>query len=132
MKDLSVKKSVIILVLALVIWAICGVVMFVGMALTSLTVVLLVHAAAAPLIAGIVAWFYFKRFHYTAPFVTAVLFTVVVILMDVFVVALLIEKNFAMFSSILGTWIPFALIFTATYLTGRYVEKTDEAITAVS
>jgi hypothetical protein len=28
--------------------------------------------------------------------------------MDVFIVALLIEQSFAMFASILGTWLPFA------------------------
>jgi hypothetical protein len=42
----------------------------------------------------------------------------VVIFMDLFLVALFIEKSFAMFTSLLGTWIPFGLIFTATYITG--------------
>jgi hypothetical protein len=36
----------------------------------------------------------------------------------VFVVALLVEKSFDMFRSVLGTWLPFALIFLATWLTG--------------
>ncbi len=31
----------------------------------------------------------------------------------------LIRGSFEMFGSILGTWLPFALIFTASYLTGR-------------
>jgi hypothetical protein len=43
--------------------------------------------------------------------------------MDLFIVALLIEKSFAMFKSILGTWLPFTLIFLATYFTGRLTMK---------
>jgi hypothetical protein len=41
-----------------------------------------------------------------------------VILMDFFVIAIFVEKSFAMFGSLLGTWIPFGLIFAATYLVG--------------
>ncbi len=40
--------------------------------------------------------------------------------MDFLLVALVILRSLAMFASLLGTWIPFALIFTATYLTGLY------------
>jgi hypothetical protein len=46
-----------------------------------------------------------------------------VIAVDFFVVALLINRSLEMFASLLGTWIPFALIFTSTYLTGIYVTK---------
>jgi hypothetical protein len=129
MKTGSFKKVLVLLALALIIWAACGAVMFAGMAMTSLDVALIVHALAAPLIAAIVSWFYFKRFHYTSPLATAVFFTSVVILMDLFVVAMLIEKSFAMFASILGTWIPFALIFLATYLTGRRLERSAAFVT---
>jgi len=38
-----------------------------------------------------------------------------------FVVAVLINRSFEMFTSLLGTWIPFALIFLSTYLTGLAV-----------
>jgi hypothetical protein len=54
---------------------------------------------------------------------TAIVFVSVVIFMDVVVVALLIEKSFEMFTSLLGTWIPWALIFTSTYLMGLYATK---------
>ncbi len=40
---------------------------------------------------------------------------------DFFGVALLIYRSLAMFTSLLGTWLPFALIFAATYLTGVWV-----------
>jgi hypothetical protein len=35
-----------------------------------------------------------------------------------FVVALLIERSFKMFESIVGTWPPFLLIFISTWWTG--------------
>lgn len=44
-----------------------------------------------------------------------------VIVVDFFLVALVIERSLEMFASPLGTWIPFALIFTSTYVTGRRV-----------
>jgi hypothetical protein len=43
--------------------------------------------------------------------------------MDFFVVAILIQRSLEMFASVLGTWIPVALIFLSTYLTGLYVSK---------
>ena len=132
MNHFSGKKGLLILVLALVIWTVCGAVMFAGMAFLSLNAALVVHALAAPLIAAVVAWFYFKHFHYTAPLATAVIFTAIVILMDLFVVALMIQKSFDMFTDPLGTWIPFALIFTATYLVGRRVGKMEVVVTDVS
>jgi hypothetical protein len=39
--------------------------------------------------------------------------------MDALVVAPFIEHSYAMFGSVLGTWVPFALIFAASYLVGR-------------
>jgi hypothetical protein len=42
--------------------------------------------------------------------------------MDFFIVAMLINRNFEMFASLLGTWIPFALIFVSTFLTGLRVQ----------
>ncbi len=42
---------------------------------------------------------------------------------DFFVVALLINKSLAMFASPLGTWIPFALIFTSTLVTGTLLSQ---------
>jgi len=38
--------------------------------------------------------------------------------MDVFVVALFVERSFEMFESIFGTWLPFLLIFLFTWWTG--------------
>jgi hypothetical protein len=55
--------------------------------------------------------------------VTAAAFLGVVVFMDVFVVALLVQHSFAMFASFVGTWLPFALIFASTLLTGLFVTR---------
>lgn len=131
MRKLTLPLLAVIAGHALVVWVLCGGLLFAGMSLFSLGYAFVIHAIGAPIIAGLVAWFYFKRFHYTTPLVTAFLFVGFVIFMDVFVVALLIEQSFAMFASFIGTWLPFALIFTATYLIGHYVASRSEVAKAV-
>ena len=119
----KIKKSAIILAHAFVGWVLCGLTMFIGRGITSIENALMVHAIVAPIIFSLISYFYFKKFRYITPIKTAVIFVSFVILMDFFVIALLIEKSFEMFTSILGTWIPFALIFISTYVTGKLKMK---------
>jgi hypothetical protein len=63
---------------------------------------------------------------YGPPIQTALIFLAVIFFMDFFVVALAIMRSVEMFSNALGTWIPFALIFLSTYLTGLYVTRGRE------
>ncbi len=62
-----------------------------------------------------------RDFAYTTPLQTAFIFVCVVVLVDFFLVALLVDHSLVMFASPLSTWIPFLLIFTATHLTGLVV-----------
>ncbi len=103
----------------------CGALIGIGRQIMSLQAALIVHAAGAPLGFALITWLYFKKFAFTGPLQTVLLFTGVVIGMDVFVIALFIEKSFAMFASPLGTWLPLSLIFLATYLVGT-VKKQSE------
>ncbi|NIM89853.1 MAG: hypothetical protein GTO17_02780 [Candidatus Aminicenantes bacterium] len=119
----KVWKPIIILMHALVLWALCGAVMFLGRELFSMKAALIIHLLVAPVISYLISLLYFKKFNYTTPLQTAIIFVSVVILMDFFIVALLIEKSFEMFASVIGTWGPFALIFMAAYLTGITVKK---------
>ena len=116
------KKSIIILAHAFVGWAVCGLTMGIGMRITSLNNTLIIHAIVTPIIFCLISLFYFKKLHYTSPMKTAIIFVSFIILMDIFIVALLIQKSFEMFTSILGTWVPFFLIFISTYLTGSYTK----------
>jgi hypothetical protein len=66
---------------------------------------------------------YFTRFAYTTPLQTALAFTGFVVVVDFFLVALVVLRSLEMFASPLGTWIPFALIFAATWLTGLFMTR---------
>jgi hypothetical protein len=119
-------KTLIFLIHALVGWGLCGAVIGIGRSVTSMENTLILHALAVPLIFSVLSLVYFRFFHFTTPIQTATLFTAFAILMDVFVIAMFVEKSFAMFASILGTWIPFGLIFTSTFLVGSWVMKNQE------
>ena len=84
---------------------------------------IVVEAAAigVPVIYTIISWIYFSYFAYTSPLTTSLGFVLFAGLMDVFVVSLLIEKNFDMFKSILGFWLPIALMFGSSFLLGSLI-----------
>lgn len=125
MGQLGPKQIGVILLLGALGWALCGAIMFIGMAVTDLQTTLIVHAIGAPVIFALISLVYFSRFNYTSPLQTAIAFFLIVVLMDFFIVALLINRSFDMFRSPLGTWIPFGLIFLSTYLTGRALESRE-------
>lgn len=99
-------------------WAYCGSLVGIGRQFMSLERTLVVHAIGAPIGAAVFAWLYFTWFGDFSPLQTALIFVATSLALDVFVVAMLIEKSFEMFRSAIGVWIPQALIFAATYLTG--------------
>ena len=111
-------EAIAIVTHAVVGWGLCGATIGVGRKVTTLRNALIAHAIAAPIIFGAVSVVYFRLFGSTGPITTAAMFLAIVIFLDVVVIALLVEKSFAMFRSVLGTWLPFALIFLATWLTG--------------
>ena len=119
MKNMTVRRWLVLIAFALVGWGICGAIIGIGRSLTSMENTLIIHALAVPLVFGVLAWLYFHFFGYTSALQTALLFTGLAILLDATVISLLVEKSYAMFGSILGTWIPFGLIFLATWLVGR-------------
>ena len=118
---MNVHKIAIILVHAFIGWALCFATIGIGRALTSMETTLIVHAIAAPIFFTVISLVYFRKFSFTTPLQTAIIFTAFIIGMDFFVVAILINRSFEMFTSLLGTWIPFSLIFLSTYLTGLAV-----------
>jgi len=120
-------KALIILIHAFIGWGFCGLTMAIGMQYTSIEYALVLHAISAPIIFGFISFIYFKKFGFTNPLQTGIIFVVFIILMDFFIVALLVEKNFDMFKSLLGTWVPFVLIFLSTYFTGFVVNKRNLA-----
>ena len=123
LQKIDYAKLLIVLIYAFMGWTLCGVVMFIGTAVTSEFIALIIHAVAAPIIFAVVSSYYFKKYDLTTPLETAALFVGFFVLLDLVVVAHLINKSLAMFGNVLETWIPFALIFISTYYTGRKLEK---------
>ena len=117
------QKLFVPLLLAFIGWAFCAAIMGIGPTITSMQITLVVHAIGGPLGFALLAYVYHKKFGQISPLATAIVFIGFVILVDVFLVAGLILKNFAMFSSVAGTWLPFSLIFLISYLVGRSVRK---------
>lgn len=127
---MNIGKFTTILAHAFVGWALCAATMGIGLATTSLQNALIVHAVGAPIYFAFVSLIYFKKFNYTTPLQTAIIFVGFVMAVDFFVVALLINRSLEMFASLMGTWIPFALIFASTYLTGLYMVKSPRHSTS--
>lgn len=121
---MNTRRIVIILIHAFIGWALCFATIGIGRAITTMQTTLIAHAILAPIFFAVISLVYFRKFNFTPPLPTALIFIAFVVAMDLFVVAILINKSFEMFASLLGTWIPFALIFTSTYVTGLRTVKT--------
>jgi len=122
-RNRSIKELAVVVTCGLVGWGLCGVTMGVGMMVTTLGNALILHALAAPVIFTAISFWYFRRLRSWSSLRIAAVFLGVVVIMDVFVVALLIERSFEMFESILGIWLPFLLIFISTWWTGLAVRR---------
>lgn len=122
--DLQMRRAVVCAVIG---WAYCGALIGVGRQFMIMDHTLVMHAMGAPLGFGVVSWLYHRWIRDSQPLTTAAVFLAVVVLLDVIVIALLVERSFAMFRSVLGTWLPFALIFVATYLVGLVTVRRSRA-----
>ncbi|MGA2311116.1 MAG: hypothetical protein ABSF87_01915 [Xanthobacteraceae bacterium] len=120
---MTIGRAAAIFGFALVGWALCATSIGIGFAVTTQTVALIVHAIVAPVVFAGLSWIYFTRFAYTTPLMTAALFLGIVAALDLVIVAAFIVRSFAMFGSVLGTWLPFVLIFAATWATGIAVGR---------
>ena len=107
-------------------WALCALVMGGLLAVAPLWLALTLHAIAAPAIFAVLSYFYFRVPGARQPVPTALAFTVLVAVLDAVVVAGLILRSYDMFQSIAGTWLPFVLIFLATWATGSILAMVPE------
>jgi hypothetical protein len=124
---MTFARTAVIAAFAIVGWGVCAATIAIGFDITTERGALILHAIVAPSAFAVLSWFYFTRFAYTGPVATALIFLGVVVALDVFVVALLIQRSFAMFASALGTWAPLSLIFASTWSTGAIVQCTKRA-----
>lgn len=117
------KQIFVILAFAFIGWAACGLTMGIGMFFLAIESTLIIHAIGAPIYFIILSLIYFRKFSYTTPLSTAIIFISFVVFVDFFLVALVLNQSLDMFRSFLGTWLPFILIFTVTWFTGQMVYK---------
>jgi hypothetical protein len=113
-----VTKNAALVGHAVVGWAVCGGTIAVGRQILSMATTLLVHAIVAPLVFALLSMHFFRRYPAASPLRTSLGFVGIVVALDAFVVAL-IERSYAMFTSPLGTWIPFASIWLSSLLVGE-------------
>jgi hypothetical protein len=91
----------------------------VGRQLLSLQNTLIVHAIVAPVVFALLARHFFHRFPDASPFRTSLGLVGTVVGLDALIVAPLLEHSYAMFTSPLGTWIPFASMWLASFFVGH-------------
>ena len=104
--------------LALSLWAACGAVIAVGRKLWSIDTTLRVHLLAALVLAFLAAALHRELAPAFDPLLRAAAITIIVMLLDALVVAPLFERSYAMFRSVIGTWLPFVAIFAACWAAG--------------
>ena len=107
-------------------WAACALIMGGLMATAPQALALTLHAIAAPAIFAALSVVYFRAPGARQPLPTALAVTALVIALDAVIVAGLALHSFAMFTSIAGTWLPFALILLATWATGTIMAMIPE------
>jgi len=100
-------------------WAVCAAAMGLLLLVASTRVALAVHAAVAPLVFWIVARHYFAARGARGAMTTALAFLGTVVFLDLVLVAGVLEHSLAMFTSVLGSWLPFALLFGVTWAAGE-------------
>lgn len=100
-------------------WAVCATTMGGLLAIGTLQVALILHALATPLVFAALSRHYFRKEGARDPLPTAFAFVGIVALLDLVVVAGLLQHSLAMFGSVAGSWLPFLLIFVTTWMTGE-------------
>ncbi|MFX0055281.1 MAG: hypothetical protein ACFFAD_10165 [Candidatus Hermodarchaeota archaeon] len=122
-KKMDLRESLILVAHSVAIYFVCFAVMGISMSTLDLYSALIVHAAAAPFVSAAFSYIYYKKFNYTSPLVTATVIVATVILLDFFLTATIILNDYSMFYDPIGTWIPFALIFSAALIVGYYLNR---------
>jgi hypothetical protein len=123
----SLKKSLVIFGFGFAGWMIWGIFIGIIIGLKSGNMIdetgdLLLHATLPPIAFLIVSPIYFKKFNYAKPLQTAVAFPAIILMLDILIVALLVEGSFDIFASP-APWISYFLAFVFTLLVGLYMNR---------
>jgi len=111
----------IVLAFAFAGWAFCAAIMGALPPLVGMDAALAIHLIAGPIGFAALAFAYRMRIGRYSPLRVALVFVGFVMAMDLLVVAIL--GNLDMFRSAVGTWIPFGLIFLASWGGGTWARR---------
>ena len=79
MAKVKILRPATLIVGAFIGWALCGAVMMIGRTFLSIQTTLIIHAIAAPVFFFVISLIYFKKFNYTTPLLTALIFVTFVV-----------------------------------------------------
>jgi menaquinone-dependent protoporphyrinogen oxidase len=99
-------------------WGSCAAIMAVLLETASMSAATLWHAIVTPLLFTAIAWHYFRLPGARAPLPTALVFALIVGLLDLIVVGGLLQQSLTLFTSVSGTWLPLALVLLTTWTVG--------------
>ncbi len=126
--EMNLNKVTIVLLHAFANWVLCASTVGIGRSIISMENTLIIHLFAAPLFAAAISYVYFKKFNYTSPWATAIIFLAFTFVVDFFIIAPFVENSYEMFSDFMLIWIPWTLAFVSVYLTGRLVGNSSLAL----
>ncbi len=104
---MDLKKIIVILVHAFILWALCGATIGIGSSIYSMDMTLIIHLIGAPIFAALVSMVDFKRYQFASPMKTAIIFLSVIIVLDAGLVAPVFEKNLKCLKVLLELGDPF-------------------------
>jgi len=107
-----------LVIAALVIWALCGAVMWVAPPRWGMTTTVRVHLVMAPVFSFCISLIHAWIAPGFDPLIRALSITAIIIVLDAGLVAPVFQQSYDMFRSPFGTWIPFVLILLASWAAG--------------
>jgi len=110
-----------LIVLSMVVWAACGQVIYIGRRRLPMQTTLMIHLFLSAVFAFTAAAVHVWLWPEFGALERAAAMTGLIVALDAAVVAPLFERSYAMFRSLLGTWVPFVAIFVASWAAGIYV-----------
>lgn len=106
---------------AFAIWTLSAALLVGSMILLPNQTAVAIRLITAPLLGTIVASVFFNKYEDARPLGVAVTFAATVAVLDAIVLAAIVQRSFALFLQPLATWVPYALIFAATWASGAFM-----------
>lgn len=108
-------------------WAACGLTFAIARAALGTEAAIWLHLVAAPPIAAVATHLVWRHPRHPGVLLTAGAVAGVPALLDAIVVAPFVERSFAMFASLAGTWIPLVLLLVSSAATGSFLRARPSA-----